>query len=133
MQDRLDVVEESFRALDEIQAEGRAAFDKQLRSFLAAKHALFEAVEAALDAGNHVIAANAFRRPASYADIFRVLVEEGVVDEELGARLESMARLRNVLVHQYAAVDRGRVWAILTGERKDILRFFEAVLAAAED
>jgi len=130
VQNRLDIVEENFRALDEIQAEGKAAYDKQVRNFLAAKHALLEATEAALDVGNHLIAANGFRRPANYADIFRVLAEAGVLPDALAGNLESMARFRNLLVHQYAAVDRGRVWAIVTGERKDILRFFESVLAS---
>lgn len=127
LQAKLDIVRQNFRVLDEIEAEGHAAFRKDLRSYLASKHALQEAAEATLDAAAHLIAANGFRRGQDYKDLFRVLTREGVLEEDLAARLEKMAGFRNVLVHRYAEVDPERVWAVLTSQRQDLLGFFEAV------
>jgi uncharacterized protein YutE (UPF0331/DUF86 family) len=50
-----------------------------------------------------------------------VLCEEGLLDEALRDRL---------LVHQYAAVSRDRVWAIVQGDRHDIQRFLSLALDA---
>lgn len=128
LQAELDIVEHNFRVLDEIQAEGHEAFRKELRSFLAAQHALQQSAEATLDAATHLIAMNGFRRARDYADLFLVLVEAGVLEAEPGDRLRGMARFRNLIVHRYAEVDPEEVWRIIVGKRKDRLRFFEAVL-----
>jgi hypothetical protein len=60
-----------------------------------------------------VISSEGYEPPGSYADIFRVLRDEGSVDEELAERLVAMARFRNLLVHAYADVDEDRVLRIL--------------------
>lgn len=85
---------------------------------------MLEAIEAALGAANHVIAAEGFRRGEDYADLVTVLEEEAIVETELARRIRAMARFRNLLVHRYAAIDRERVWRILTEDREDIQAFF---------
>lgn len=108
-----------------------ARTDEELRSDFAVmggvRHYLLLAVESVLDLGSHVISSEAFEPPASYADIFRVLRDEGVVDEELSERLMAMARFRNVLVHLYADVNEDRVLQILRGSLGDLDAFVEAV------
>jgi uncharacterized protein YutE (UPF0331/DUF86 family) len=126
------IVEQDFRVLDEIEAEGAEAFRKELRSYLAAQHALQQSIEAALDTANHLLAANRFRRPETLAGLFEILVAEGALDAELGARLGRMARFRNLLVHHYAALEPARVWTAVTTDRHDITAFFDTVLGLLE-
>lgn len=40
-----------------------------------------------LDLGSHVISSEGYEAPANYADIFRVLADEGVIEDDLADRL----------------------------------------------
>lgn len=91
---------------------------------------LITAIEDALAAANHVIASERYRAPSDYADAFRVLREAGVLAPDLAERLESMARLRNLLVHVYADVDDRRVHQFLGRDIQDLDRFADALLRA---
>lgn len=105
--------------------------DAELRSDFAVmggvRHYLLLAIESVLDLGSHLISSEAFEPPTSYADIFRVLRDEGLVEEPLAERLMAMARFRNVLVHLYAEVDEDRVLKILRGSLGDLDAFVEAL------
>lgn len=69
------------------------------------------------------------RPPISYADTFRVLFENGVIDEELSGIMEKMAKFRNVVVHQYEQVDTEIVISILRKYLGDFDRFKEAIIS----
>jgi uncharacterized protein YutE (UPF0331/DUF86 family) len=71
---------------------------------LAVERCLHVAAEAIFDIGHHVLAGRARPVPAAYRDIVPALVKEGILEPSLGERLEGMAGLRNILVHDY--VDR---------------------------
>lgn len=130
IQAKADVVEEAFGVLDAIEADGQTAFMEDDRSYYAARTALLEAVEAALDAANHAIAAEGLRRAEDYADLVTVLEEEGIVEADLAERVRAMARFRNLLVHRYGTLDRERVWRILVHEREDVEAFLARLLDA---
>lgn len=133
IQAKTDVVEEAFQVLDDIEKDGREAFLTDDRSYYAARTALLEATEAALDAANHVIAAEGFRRGEDYADLVTVLEEEGVLEADLAARVRAMARFRNLLVHRYGTLDRERVWQIVTEDRRDVEAFMNRIFEAFVD
>jgi uncharacterized protein YutE (UPF0331/DUF86 family) len=96
----------------------------------ASKYLLVTAIEDALSAANHVIAAEGYRPPSDYADAFRSLAESGVLASGLSDRLQAMARFRNLLVHTYADVDDRRVHGFLRHDLGD-LRAFVAVIVQA--
>ncbi|MEX2611109.1 MAG: DUF86 domain-containing protein [Gemmatimonadota bacterium] len=97
--------------------------DDELRNDFAVmgglQHYLLLAIETVVDLGSHVISSEGFEPPGSYADIFRVLRDEGIVPAELADRLMAMSRFRNVLVHLYADVDEVRVIQVLRGSLDD--------------
>jgi uncharacterized protein YutE (UPF0331/DUF86 family) len=78
-------------------------------------------IECLLDIGNHVISDRGYRKPESYADIFRILAEKGVIPADLCEELVGMAAFRNVLVHDYLRLDRRKVYQIL-GEKLPTLK-----------
>lgn len=106
-----------------------ARSDSELRSDFAVmgglQHYLLLTVEVVLDLGSHVISSEGFEPPRSYADIFRVLREEGLLTREPAERLMAMARFRNVLVHLYAEVDEERVLKIFRGSLGDLDAFVD--------
>lgn len=129
---KAETVEQAFEVLDEVEAEGRSTLEDR-RTQLATLRALQEAVEAALDVAGHLVSRNGYRNAEDYADLFTVLGEEDVLEEDLARRLEAMAGFRNVLVHRYAEVDLDRVWAYVTDDREDVVAFLDAVYEAVED
>ena len=106
-------------------AEEYLANDEQID---ASKYLLITAAEDALSIANHTIASEGYRAPSDFADAFRSLREAGVLPLELAERLENMARFRNLLVHEYAIVDNGRVHEFLRKDLKDLDSFALAIL-----
>lgn len=98
---------------------------------LSAERLLQLALEAMLDVGNQLIAARALPAPEIYADIPRILGEAGVLPPDLAHRLVGAAKFRNVLVHEYADLDRSRVYDNLQAGLDDLAAFAQAVRTAA--
>lgn len=86
-------------------------------------------VETCLDISSHIIADKCYRVADSYADMFRVLQENGIIDEALFVSLEKMARFRNYVVHHYDKIDPSIVISILNKNLGDFQKFEEAVIA----
>lgn len=70
-------------------------------------------IETCVDIANHIISEAGMRLPTSYADTFKVLSENNVVDPVLFNALEKMVKFRNIIVHQYEEVDAEVVVLIL--------------------
>jgi len=107
-----------------------------LREYLAAwktqrivERTLQMMIEACVDIANHIVSDRRLRTPTSYADTFKVLAENEMIDQALLADLERMAKFRNVVVHPYEAVDAEIVLAILRRHLGDFERYRDAVLA----
>lgn len=79
------------------------------------RHRIQTAAQICIDLAAHVIASEGFRPPATYADTFTVLAEEGIIDAPLARALRDLAGLRNLIVHLYAQVDDDRVAAEVAG------------------
>lgn len=97
---------------------------------LAAERALHVAIEAVLDVGHHLLAGRGHPIPATYREVVPALVLHGILATELGARLEGMAGMRNILVHDYVHVDPTQVWAVVDqklGDLEDVHAAFAAL------
>ena len=92
-----------------------------------AKYNLLVAIEACIDISYHLISKNKFRLPEDYADAFRVLEENGIIDGELTHHLILMARFRNRLVHIYWDVDDSMIYRIITEDVRDIEEFLSHI------
>lgn len=97
------------------------------RNFGSAERFLQLAIETTLSIGHHIISASGFDQPASYADVFRVLGKEAVLDAGFAASLEPMARMRNRLVHHYEDVEPARVHELLQTHLDDFDQFARAI------
>jgi uncharacterized protein YutE (UPF0331/DUF86 family) len=90
------------------------------------KYTFQTAIEACIDAAQHVIADRGLGVPASNGAAFRLLADAGLLDRELAVVMAGAVGFRNVLVHGYAEVDDGRVIDHLGG--LDALRRFVAAM-----
>jgi uncharacterized protein YutE (UPF0331/DUF86 family) len=85
-------------------------------------------IETCADIAGHIIADREFRIPTSYADTFKVLLEEKILDRKLYAIMEKIAKFRNIVVHQYDEVDAEIVTAILKNDLTDFNSYKQAII-----
>jgi uncharacterized protein YutE (UPF0331/DUF86 family) len=93
----------------------------------AVEHGLQLAAEGLFDVGSHILAGEFQESVDEYREIPVRLLARGVLPDATVTRLEGLAGFRNVLVHEYAAVDLRRVHAGL-----DRLDDFDGFVADVE-
>jgi uncharacterized protein YutE (UPF0331/DUF86 family) len=76
---------------------------------------------------NHVISRNGFRAPEDYGDTFRVMNEEGAIEQNFSDELVNMAKFRNRLVHIYLEVENKQVYEILQDRLNDFKKFIDSI------
>lgn len=84
---------------------------------------LFVAIQACLDLAAHWLADAGWDMPATYADVFGALTQHGVIPRELATRLAGAAAFRNLVAHQYGALDWRRVYALAGSDLGDLDAF----------
>jgi uncharacterized protein YutE (UPF0331/DUF86 family) len=85
-------------------------------------------IEVCLDIANHLISDKEMRLPTGYADTFKVLAENKVINKKLFEALEKMAKFRNVVVHQYETIDPAIVISILQRNLSDFEKYKKAII-----
>lgn len=124
---RLSRLDDLVEELERIRTEGRDVYHADLKTRLAADHAIQISIQVCLDVGAHLVAELGLHTPDDYRGVFDSLRPAGL-DAGLADRLEDAAGMRNVLVHGYLEVDEKIVWGAL--ERLDDLRQFAAFAAS---
>ena len=95
---------------------------------LGGQHALQIIIEAVLSVSHQMIAGLNLPRPERNIDAPLGLLKAGVLqDGELAARLPSMVRFRNLLVHRYWEVKLELVYEILHKHLRDVRQFVQEV------
>jgi uncharacterized protein YutE (UPF0331/DUF86 family) len=117
-----------IRELEKLQSLSGSVRDGDALVNLALERAFQIAAEAIFDIGHHVLAGRGMDVPTAYRDVLPALAQAGVIPEPVAVRLDGLAGLRNILVHDYAVVDRARLWELLD-ERLDDLRSIHAALS----
>lgn len=85
------------------------------------------AAQAVFDIGNHVLVGGFGERPAEYASVPVLLRDRAVITADLETRLRGLAGFRNLLVHDYARVDPGRVQQMLKARLDDLAGFADQI------
>ena len=96
------------------------AFLADRRQQLLVERLLHLSVEAASDLLEHLLVQGYNSKPQTYADTFRLAGQHGLITADLAERLLPAAGLRNRLVHDYEAIDPGRVHAAMAIAQQDL-------------
>lgn len=88
---------------------------------------LFVAIQECLSLATHHLADSGRSVPATYGEVFLALSEAGVIDRNLAQKLVAAAGFRNLIAHQYGAVDTARLYAIASNDLDDLLEFCRAL------
>lgn len=119
VESKLGTLETYLRGLEEKQdcPEDKYLRDRDVQDIV--ERRFHKAIQCCLDIASHIVAAEGFREPDDYGDLFRVLEEEGVLASNTAGKMVEMAGFRNVLAHEYADIVNERVYAHL----QDLERF----------
>jgi uncharacterized protein YutE (UPF0331/DUF86 family) len=82
-----------------------------------------------IDVGNHIISERGYSKPETYADVFNVLRDKEVIQDDLFSEIDGMTSFRNLLVHDYVRIDRKQVYQLLKN-RLSALKRLAGVYAA---
>lgn len=85
-------------------------------------------IETCLDVSGHIISDEKLRVPETYADMFRILVENDILKESQFEAFEKMAKFRNIIVHDYEKIDAEIVLGILQKNLIDFETFKAAIV-----
>jgi len=85
-------------------------------------------IETCADVAGHIISDKGYRVPVTYADTFRVLYENGILNKDLFETMEKVAKFRNIIVHHYDKVDTEIVTGILKKDLNDFLTYKDAII-----
>ncbi len=118
------------KALNRLDAIGKIekeAFLNNPDKIDSTKYNFIVAIESAIDICNHIISQNGFRPPQDYADTFKVLAEQGILEEDFVNNLRNMVKFRNRLVHIYWEIDNEQIYLILKNNIGDLKRFLNKI------
>lgn len=90
---------------------------------------LQRAVQLCVDVAAHLIADSKLPAPATMGEAVGALAELGTVSPELAQRLRRAVGLRNIAVHNYAAIDWAIVHAVCQTRLGDFLEFAKEISA----
>ena len=113
--------------LQDLSRLAKAEFLKDPDKIGSAKYHFIVAIESCIDMCNHVISRNGFRAPEDYGDTFRVMNEEGALEQDFSDELVNMAKFRNRLVHIYLEVENKQVYEILQDRLDDFKKFIDSI------
>lgn len=75
---------------------------------------LFTILNLSFELGEEVIGHRHAGLPSTYRDIFRILWEEKLIDENIRETMSRMVYYRNRLAHQYTSLNREDIEAIIS-------------------
>ena len=125
---KLSDLEQYIAQVSEYRNISTEEYREDWRSQRIIERTLQMAIEVCVDIASHVIADRSLPVPTTYAEVFAVLGQAGLIDRDLRDAMVNMAGFRNVIVHEYARIDPDVVVQILRHHLDDLTRFRMAAL-----
>lgn len=127
MNRRLQQLENNVARLKEIgDAYSIADIKRDTTKEWALRYGLLESIQIMIDISCHLVVHNNLGNAETYADCIELLHRYDYIDQDLKKNLKGMTGLRNILVHEYVAVDIGQLYGMLE-KLDDFNRFAQAV------
>ncbi len=117
---KIEFMRNSLTEIERIVSEGQEKYLSDRISQCVLERQIERLVEAAVDAGAHILKQTYKISPSTYRGTFIELGQQGVIDPQLAQDLAPAAGLRNVITHLYDEVDPKRVFQ----GAQNAIRFF---------
>jgi uncharacterized protein YutE (UPF0331/DUF86 family) len=120
---RLEALNQYLSELEPFRSLTRAEFLGDLRNYRTVERDFQLAAQAAIDIASHILAADFPQRPEGYREVIELLGQVGVLPADLADRFAGVASFRNILIHEYLAVDLDIVYNHLQDDLDDFQLF----------
>ncbi len=126
--ERISIIKNSLKRLRELSRLSEKEFKGDRDNFAVAEHHLHRSLEAVLDIGRHICSSENYGRPEDYSEIFEILGQHNVLDEEFASSIKGMAGYRKRLVHMYNMVSQEEMLEILHTRLDDFDIFIKEIM-----
>jgi uncharacterized protein YutE (UPF0331/DUF86 family) len=120
-------MEEALSNLNRYRGLSVEEFEQDLSLVWIAEKGLEILIQNVLDIGAHILASQIRNDWDDYGDIIIKLGKHGVIPKEFSERIQGMAGLRNILVHEYIRVDVAKIHGYLQDRLADFVDFMSHV------
>ena len=86
-------------------------------------------IECMIDVCKFIVSGLRLGLPGEENDVFNKVRKKGIISEGTADRLKKMRGLRNILIHEYAAIDDKIVYEILKSSLKDLSAMRQEILS----
>jgi uncharacterized protein YutE (UPF0331/DUF86 family) len=128
LRDKIQFIRAQVESLEAARRGGREAFLQDSTLETAAIRRIQIAVEAMLDAANHIVAREGLGVPRTYRESMRLLVDADILPRDRAGVFEKMVGFRNRAVHLYDEINPEEVWTIIDTELDDFEAFVRAIV-----
>ena len=126
--ERLEALKTYLAELDSYAQYSLDELKSDFVKYRAAERSLQLAAQTVVDIAAHIITADYNTRVQDYRQAIESLGQEGVLPPTFAERLAPIASFRNILVHEYLAVDSAKVYDILVHGRVDLQEFGQRIV-----
>jgi uncharacterized protein YutE (UPF0331/DUF86 family) len=120
---KLGELEKYVRALEGLKSYSLQELRADVTKAWSVEHGLQLAIQVILDIGSHILAALGKQEIEDYADVMDKLGEMNILPPAFVKTIRGMVGVRNILVHEYAAVDLAKVHDIAQNRLDDFRKF----------
>jgi len=124
---KLRFLEDAVSQLERYRQLPRQEYDSDSRNALAVERLFQIALEAMVDTARLIIIEQRLEKPQETRSEFAILAGAEIIPDALARRLTEAKRFRNVLVHEYVAVEREQVYRNLQEGLTDLKRYAQKV------
>ncbi len=130
IENKISAIRRYLGILAQYQAKSVEELSSEVTLRGAVERYLYLVAQATIDLAEATIAFKGLRKPTTMAESFSILVEAGLMDEQLGASLVKMVGFRNILAHDYERVDPRILLEVLRSRLGEVERFIQQVAPA---
>lgn len=120
LENKISTVRKYLIGLNAFQTYSKAEILSDEIKLRALERQLYLLTQSAIDLAETVISHKRLRKPMTYKENFEVLNEAGFISKELFEKMAKMTGFRNILAHQYVALDTDKLYEVLTTSSKDV-------------
>jgi uncharacterized protein YutE (UPF0331/DUF86 family) len=126
--ERLEALKAYLAELDHYAQYSLGELTADFVKYRAVERSLQLAAQAVVDIATHIISADYNAHVEDYRQAIESLGREGVLPSAFAERLAPIAGFRNILVHEYLAVDPMKLYDMLINGRSDLQEFGQRVV-----
>ncbi|OGY47455.1 MAG: hypothetical protein A2663_02110 [Candidatus Buchananbacteria bacterium RIFCSPHIGHO2_01_FULL_46_12] len=127
LENKISAVKKYLKILERYQKLSAQEIARNIDLKGALERYLYLAVQSAIDLAEMAVANNKLRKPSTMSESFEILGEEKIISSALQEKLVKMVGFRNVMAHDYEAVDEGIVFDVLQNRLADIRKFLKII------